>query len=131
MDNMDTLESDNFFEEDELLQKPSRGNPSAHWTEEQKEEITNLWKYHVDMVTFLNNCWANGASDDPAPKKVNGKILSLLQRKVCHTVAKLTNDIEHMTNLEFHNYLLSNLNTDTDCETTNDRIPTLLSELPE
>jgi hypothetical protein len=131
MEDMDTFENDNFFEEDELVQNPLRDNPSPHWTEEQKKEITEQWNYHNDMVTYLNNCWKNGPSDDPMPKKVNGKILNLLQRKVCQTVAKLSNDIEHMTNLEFHNYLLSNLITDTDCETTNERIPTLLSELPE
>jgi hypothetical protein len=116
----------------DLPQAPEPQMPWSNWMEEQKEILNQHFKYHQDMVLYLNQLWANGPSRDSVPKKPASEITQLLETGVRQKKKKNVDSISEMTNEEFNCYLLEkckqfeNMNS----SKTTCKLPTNLSEIP-
>ena len=83
--------------------------PWKNWTEEEKNEINQQFNYHQDMIVWINQCWTNGPTHKPMPKKPNSSIMNkmyLVKNKVLNSNKT---SVENMTDLEFHEYLTKKL----------------------
>lgn len=76
------------------------------WTEEEKQSILKIIKWHADMATYYNQRLKDGPSTISPPKKPVNDMLDKTVAKSRHKAAKCKAAIlEKMTGSEFNEYL--------------------------